>query len=219
MIDKLARIFGSKTKALEIVFLIQDLKPVVRQGFYDEELPKIIEFCKKNKLEIETSNYKVLLADNSHYSNKGIKIPEDDPRKGMHFVYISKDKGKAIMANVLEMKNDHRSFGMLLGYPKCCVDFYVKNASEMAKTDNDFLRQTVKSSKGYNYPFFSNIGKRSMDITLLSHFPCRFDCEESIKLAKKNLDLMKQHFPRLAERYQEELKGRVLMFDRFFEFE
>mgnify|MGYP006442004391 CR=1 FL=1 len=44
MIKKLSLIFGSKTKAEEMVYLVSDAKYVVRQGFYLEELPKIEKF-------------------------------------------------------------------------------------------------------------------------------------------------------------------------------
>src|SRR3989338_3539593 len=46
MIKKLSLIFGSKTKAQEIVLLLQDAKEVVRQGFTEEELFKVEQFCK-----------------------------------------------------------------------------------------------------------------------------------------------------------------------------
>ena len=54
MLDKLIEIFGSRTKALEILYLFKDLKPVVRHGFYDNELAKVVECCNKNKLAVET---------------------------------------------------------------------------------------------------------------------------------------------------------------------
>ena len=92
MINKLKHTFGSKSKAQEIVLLINDVKPVVRQGFYDNELIGVENFCKKNNLFFVTSKFKVLLADSGEYSNKGIRIKGDDKRPGMRFVYISKDE-------------------------------------------------------------------------------------------------------------------------------
>jgi len=58
MISKLARIFGSKTKAQEILLLVAGLKPVVRQGFYEYELPQVEQFCKENEIYlVNVSNY------------------------------------------------------------------------------------------------------------------------------------------------------------------
>jgi len=211
-------IFGSRTKALEILYLFKGLKPVVRQGFYENELASVVDFCNKNSLAIEISPYKVLLDDSAHYSNKGLKVSKDDPRRGMYFVYISKNANKAIMADAYEIKNDHRSLGMLLGYPQCCVDFYSRNRASMATTDNDFLRATIKDSKEYRYPYFNNISKRSMDLTLLNHFPCSFRCEASMEIAKNNFAFLKQYVPKTAEQFRTLLKGRVLVHDKFFEF-
>ena len=41
MSQKLVKIFGSNTKAQEIVLLLYETKEVVRQGFYDSELYKV----------------------------------------------------------------------------------------------------------------------------------------------------------------------------------
>ena len=50
MYQKLAKIFKTKTKADEILLLLDDQKEVVRQAFYEEEFPKIEDFCKKNNI-------------------------------------------------------------------------------------------------------------------------------------------------------------------------
>ena len=86
-IEDFKQIFGSKTKSLEIIYLMHGIKPVVRQGFYDYEIWKVKEFCKKNNLYYEVAPYKVILADGGKYSNKGIKARVDDPRGGMFFMY------------------------------------------------------------------------------------------------------------------------------------
>ena len=45
MITKLSAVFGSKTKAQEITLLLEGAKQVVRQGFYEGELPAVQKFC------------------------------------------------------------------------------------------------------------------------------------------------------------------------------
>lgn len=219
ILDDLRKIFGSRTAALEIVYLIKDLKPVVRQGYYKEELGKVVEFCKKNKLAIEISPYKIMIIDSDrNYSNKGMKIDANDPRRGMYFVYISKDEKKAAMADILEYRNDHRGLGLLLGYPSCCVDFFVKNEPVRSKLDNDYVIPALENSKGIRYPFYTNIIKRSIDITLLNHFPCSFNCEKSIEIAKKNLSLIGKIDMNVAMKYVQALKGKVNIATKSVEF-
>ena len=182
MIKKLSLIFGSKTKVQEILFVQDGAKEVVRQGFYEHELPKVEQYCKKNHLYLVKSRFKVLLADDSIYSNKGIRIPETDKRPGMFFVYISKEEEKAWLAAYNEMMNNSGELGKVLGYPECCVDYFTKNFSEI----NTDLQKPPTNP-------WTNLTKRDQDCVLISHFPCHADCHESIQMARVNLDVITAH--------------------------
>ncbi len=176
MIQQLAFTFGSKTKAQEIVLLLQNAKEVVRQGFYESELFKVEQFCQKNNLYLVKSTFKVLFADEEVYSNKGVRISEEDPRPGMYFVYISKDEQKAWLASYHELMQNHTNLGLVLGYPHCCIDFFCKNF-------------TARNSNPEHKPInpHTNLSKREQDLVILSHFPCCSDCIKSIKLGEKYL--------------------------------
>lgn len=176
MIKPLSLLFGSKSKAQEIVLLLQNAKEVVRQGFSEQELHRVEQFCQKNDLHLIKSNFKVLFADEGIYSNKGIRIPEDDKRPGMYFVYISKDEQKAWLASYYELMQNHQDLGLVLGYPACCVDFFCKNFKE----NNTNLQHSP------SHPH-TNLSRREHDLVILSHFPCRSECQESIKLGEKYL--------------------------------
>ena len=167
----LKTIFLTETKAQEIILLLNDVKEVVRQGFYDSELEKVKEFCQENKLFLVKSKFKVLL-DGNDYSNKGIRV-SDDPQ-GMFFVYLSKSEEKAWLASYYELVGDDLNLGLLLGYPKCCVDFFCQNFKE-EKTNLE-LKPTNP---------WTNLSQRDKDCVLLSHFPCSSDCQESVELGKK----------------------------------
>jgi len=220
MIRDLIRVFGTKTKALEILYLIEDVKPVVRQGFYEDELGQVEEFCRLNNLYIEKSDFKVIIldAEDGRYSNKGIKLDLNDPRRGMLFVYISKDEKLAAAANAYEFKNDHANLGLTLGYPKCCVNFFVKYEPIQSKLTNDYIDLVFKNSKGVKFQFYTNISKRDFDITLLNHFPCSFGCRFSIDLAKKHLDVLRKYDIKLAKEFINKLKCRVRIDGKEIEF-
>ena len=179
MIKQLSLIFGSKTKAQEILFLLHNQKEVVRHGFYEEALPSVQRYCEKHNLTLVKSKFKVLLADETSYSNKGIKIPGEDKRPGMYFVYIAKDEQKAWHASYFELMNNDRDLGRVLGYPNCCVDFFCKRFTP----DNPNLQLTPTN-------LWTNLSKREQDAILISHFPCSSDCQESIQLAKKYLETL-----------------------------
>ena len=179
MIKKLSLIFGSKTKAQEVILLVHNTKQVIRQGFYEHELPKIEKFCENNNLCIVKSKFKVLLADETSYSNKGIRIKWDDKRPGMYFVYISKDQEKAWLASYYELMQNDLDLGKILGYPTCCVEFFCKRFSE----NNPNLQLQPTNA-------FTNLTKREHDLVLISHFPCNSSCEQSVSLAKSYLDTL-----------------------------
>ena len=182
MFKSLSFIFGSKTKAQEILFLLHGAKAVVRQGFYDTELPKVENFCQEHNIYLVKSKFKVLLVDETEYSNKGLRIPEEDKRPGMYFVYLSKDEQKAWLASYYELMSNDRDLGILLGYPHCCVDFFCKRFSE----NNPNLQLPPKNP-------YTNLTKREQDCVLLSHFPCNSECPESIVLAKNYLNVITQY--------------------------
>ena len=181
MIQELSPIFTSKSKAQEVVLLLHDAKEVVRQGFYQQELPAVEKFCRENNLYLVKSKFKVILDDENHFTNKGVRIPEKDPRMGMYFIYISKDETKAYLASYYELINDHRKLGLLLGYPECCVDFFCQNFDE--NNTNLELKPTN---------MYTNISKRNEDFVLISHFPCSSDCKKSIELGKKYFEVLER---------------------------
>lgn len=183
MISQLTTIFGSKTKAQEIVLLLKDAKEVVRQGFYEIELSAVEEFCKENNLSLVKSKFKVLLEDkNKIFSNKGIRIDEKDPRPGMWFVYLSKDEQKALFASYAELTNNHAELGRLLGYPSCCIEFFCRNFNET----NTNLELSPTNP-------WTNLSLRDKDAVLLSHFPCNSDCVESVKLAQRYFEVISKN--------------------------
>ncbi|MBI2572859.1 DUF483 domain-containing protein [Candidatus Woesearchaeota archaeon] len=184
----LTRTFGSYSKAQEILFLLKDVKEVVRHGFYEEQLERVEDFCAAHKLTLVKSTFKVLLADAQAYSNKGVRVPAEDSRDGMYFVYISKDDEKAYLASYYELMNDQKQLGLLLGYPECCVEFFC--ASFSAKNPNP---QHAALNP------WTNLSKRSSDCVLLSHFPCSSRCPSSITMARAFHNLIKQEDPVRAD--------------------
>lgn len=219
-IDELKRIFGSTAKSQEILCLLHGLKPVVRQGFYDHEIGRVKDFCRKHHLAIEIAPYKVVLSDpHQRYSNKGFKAKINDPRRGMYFVYISRDARKAGMANAYEYKDNHEELGKLLGYPGCCIEMFLKNEPERNKLDNDYTICTFRNSEGNKFSFYNNILKRPQDKTLLSHFPCSFNCKPSEDLGRRFYRLIAEIDPEQARVIYRELKRKVKINNRDFEFQ
>ncbi|MBW2992235.1 DUF483 domain-containing protein [Candidatus Woesearchaeota archaeon] len=201
MIEELKGRLGSLNKALEFFYLINDLKPVCRFGFYEQDINNIKKLCFENKLHITTSNFKVLLDSRENindFNNKGYKTSLLNPFPGMIFTYISKDMDLANLAKYLENANKIGKLGELLGYPDCCTDFFIQNMDEQAKKNNDFVLPVLNNSEGVVFPKELNIAARYFDFNLLPFFPHSFNCEKALKLAKAYLATIINNDPSLA---------------------
>jgi len=190
----LSIIFGSMTKAQEILLLLEGTKPLVRQGFYEDEFPAVEKFCEENKLFLVKSRFKVLLEE-SDYTNKGLRVPLSDSRLGMLFVYLAKEEANAWLAAYYELIEDHYNLGLLLGYPECCVRYFMQNFSP--ENTNLVLPPTN---------MYTNLTKRDQDLVIISHFPCSSDCKDSIEIGKKYLEVIEKKEPERSNELKENLK-------------
>tara|TARA_Y100000310_G_scaffold342824_1_gene447666 strand:+ start:1686 stop:2528 length:843 start_codon:yes stop_codon:yes gene_type:complete len=213
MIDNLLKIFTNYTRSLEILYLLNDIKKTVRLDANDIELKKIRDFCSKESLHLELSDFKVIkIADEGKgsYANIVKRVPVTYSGSGLHHIYLSKDKNKAIFLKLLESKNDDKAVGELLDYPQCCIDFFMKNKEKQQKIQNDYILPALNNSEEFKFPFYTNHAIRYFDVTLLSHFPHSFNCKESIEIAKNNLQCIKKYSEELGNKFETMLKCPVL---------
>jgi len=211
MLQDLRKIFQSNIKSLEILYILEGIKPSARIMVKEEEKDKILDFFKEKGLNYTLSDFKVIKQDRDKvYSDKGIKVPIDSEKKGYFFVYVSKDKKLAEKAKNLENENKHKELGILLGYPKCCAEFFEKHFEEESKKQNDFTLSSLKNSDGFQFPFYANIAARHFDLALLNHFPCSFNCKDSIELAKKHLAVIEKYDKEAAGIIKGMLEGAIV---------
>ncbi|MBI2558034.1 hypothetical protein HYW20_01820 [Candidatus Woesearchaeota archaeon] len=209
MIPQLQQIFHSIIKSLEVLYVIEGVKPCARILVFEDESNKVLDFLNENKLSASISDFKVVKQNtqSEFYSDKSIKIPKDSPQKGYFFVYVSRGTETAEKAKIAEDNNKHKELGLLLGYPECCCEFFEKNFNEK---NADLTLKILENSEGYNFSFYSNIAARHFDVSLLSHFPHSFGCEPSIEIAKSNLKAMHKHSKQLANMFSGILQSAVV---------
>jgi len=209
MIQQLQQIFRSIIKSLEVLYVIEGVKPCARIIVFEDELGKVINFLNENNLNNAVSDFKVLkqAAQSEFYSDKSVKMPKDDARKGHLFVYLSKNKGAAEKAKLSEEKNNHIGLGLLLGYPECCCEFFERNFNGK---NADLTLKALQNSNGLEFPFHTNIAARHFDVSLLSHFPHSFGCKQSIRIAENNLKIIQNHSKPLSAMFSGILPGAVV---------
>ena len=185
-------------KSQEIILLLENVKLVVRQGFYKHELPAVQQFCQQYSLHLVPSTFKVLLDDEHTFTNKGLRIPETDPREGLYFVYLAQEEQLAYLASYYELTNNHRELGLLLGYPRCCIQFFI----------NSFHKNNLNPEHKPTNPW-TNLTQRELDFCLLSHFPCSSECSKSIQQAQHYFNTIKKNNPSYAQKLLQTLSTTI----------
>lgn len=212
MLDSLTKNLHSITKSLEIIYVIEGIKDASRIIVNEEQLNNCIGIFKNFNLHVAISDFKIKkeVDELRGYSDKGFRIDKNSSEKGQVFLYVSRKKENAEKAKYFEANNEHYNFGKILGYPECCIDFFTKNFPIESKKKNDYVLASLKNSDGYKFPFYNNVAIRHLDLTLLSHFPCNFNCKASLEIAKLRLKSIRALSPELYEIFDGMLKCAVI---------
>lgn len=209
MIQQLQQIFHSIIKSLEVLYIIEDVKPCARILVFEDEIQNVQNFLNKNKINTTISDFKVVkqTTQSEFYSDTSTKIPKNSSQKGHFFVYLSKNEETTKKAKLMEEKDNNKELGELLGYPECCCDFFINNFNEK---NTDLTRKILANSNGYEFSFYTNIAGRHFDVALLSHFPHSFECNPSIKIAKDHLRIIQKYSKQLAVMFSGILQSVVV---------
>ena len=117
MIELLCQKFGSFSKAMDILYVLEGSKPCARIMIFEPQYRDLSTFLESKRLCVERSNFKVVKSEVDNYSDKGEKIPGNSPKQGYYFAYIAKNREIANKAKESEDTGDHAELGLLLGYP------------------------------------------------------------------------------------------------------
>jgi hypothetical protein len=159
------------------------------------------------------------------------------PQNLDYIVYITKSKNLAGELSEAEKNGNVKKVGEILGYPECCVNFYIDIHKNLMKKGNlccteSFLNTKSKPNFHTNniFNFNSKISGQVeklrtvqqlnktdefMDYFLISHIPCSYDCKESVKMGRDVLRILKAELPEFANEIASALKHPFLVFDDF----
>lgn len=192
-IQQLVSLTRSRIKALELFFVLEGKKKVARQLYTHDQFSKIETFCHLQQLYLVKSPKKIALLDTHEaFSNTGTFTTSPD---GLYLVYISKDEHDAHMACLCELREQHTLLGELLGYPVCCIKYFLTHFS--AKSTDLSL-----PSKYWQL----NVLQRKNDYSLIFHFPCSGECLVSLGQAKTDFELLEKKERSFAEELQKHLQ-------------
>lgn len=201
----------------ELLAVKHGLKPVLRTVTQKCNAKNIKKVCRKNGLLYMIKPFTQLY---------GVHLDQ-----AINIIYISKSRDLLKKAYLSEKSEDRKSLGELLGYPRCCVEFfshqlkhsklpfpvktYIKTRGKPSFLVNNILKlESRLSSKALEeYQKNPDFANRISHLFLISHVPCSYTCKKSIKMGREILDLLKREEPELAEEIVFRLKRPVLYFD------
>ena len=163
------------------------------------------DFSEKCELYASGSDYRIILKKDTgkgSFGNKAVGTARIDSKEGYRYYYIARSKKIADEAKNAEFSRDSDKFGRSLGFPRCCGEFYRKYYELAKQKQFDFTLYTLKETReDYPYDFYNNNASRYFGYSLLSHFPCSFNCKESSSLAKSYYDVLKKYSKKWADMF------------------
>lgn len=107
------------------------------------------------------------------------RSPAEDRRP----LYVGPDRDlltRAVRAEVSRTLDGARELGLLLGYPRCCVEAFVEHATDR-RAHRLWARALERTASG-RLDARLNVLDHAI-FSYVSWFPCRFDCDASLRLA------------------------------------
>jgi len=187
-----------------------------RLGVHPKYYNSIIALFKQFDIKYVIGNYRYtykLDVGKGGWSNKfGDETYINDKNSyGDYFFYIADNIEKAKISRDNEETEQEAEFGETLGIPSCCADFYVDNADKAMEKQNDFVTLVLEntySDPPYNY--WNNYVAQYFGYSLLSFFPCSFDCKESIIVSKQIYNILYDIYPEFSDQFLYYHKQNIL---------
>jgi len=209
---------------LGLISILYNIREVARIESSLNFIDKLKKICKENSiyytlcLREETADAHPFDEKNRDL-HKNIKHFKDEIKilkKNKYYMYISKSLEKCKKAKKADINHDTKQLGELLGYPKCCIEVHHKRELPKEIDINlaifhDITNRGIKEEDTYS--FYNNVLVPTY--ALLHHFPCKWNCEESIKIGMKNLQVLKEYDEEISKAYEESLKSHVYLTNKF----
>lgn len=204
---KLAQAILNKSEFIELVAVLAGIKPAMRLCVDGVKSRSLSELASSLGLAYIEAPY-VIVSGNStggfiHTAHIEYRKPVSDA--DLRHVYLGADHLAAHLVQTFETTDDRR-FGLALGYPKCCVEFFCQHYS----TEHFDLIADVGAPTNYIYNWQINRACRHFDYGLISHFPCHWDCPVSMQIAQDTHNALEKADAKLAAETAQCLESDVI---------
>ncbi len=148
------------------------------------------------------------------YSNSMASVRSARPGSGWwRALLVSWDLELACVAWLALLFGWDDLLGGLLGYPECCrTSFRRRWPAAQLDFAGDVAMVTAESGDSERaFPWGLNVYGRYFGFELIQHFPCDFDCQDSLSIAKRNHGTLRLFRPALAASLEQQLRSIVML--------
>lgn len=145
------------------------------------------------------------------FSNLAAEVPAVAGSGGQRGLLLAADAAQAMLGWLSLLCRWDAFLGRLLGYPACCADAFATRWNEARDHhQGDVAGLVAKTGGSGPFPWPLNPFLRYGGLELVPHFPCRYDCPESLALARRLLAALELAEPEHAAALRRDLPALVL---------
>ena len=170
---------------IEWLTLIEGVRPAIYQSVDPKHLFEKMNVAMKNGFSVIPI---AQIQKNEGYSSGSENF--DISSEWNYRVIITKQEHANEIINIPDLAKNNAKLGEILGYPKCCQDFFLRTwGSGQVDTTWDQYAETG-SADG---PVEANILWRWMGVRWVSHLPCSFQCQATVDIGRQTREIMRKH--------------------------
>lgn len=130
-----------------------------------------------------------------YYSYSSTTVEADTGKPFLFRFVLGTSQNVLDFKRIFDAGND-RMMGKLLGFPSCCSDFFEQTWVEQGLIDTTWAMAIATATPHAEVKTIELIGDshanilwRWMGIRAVTHLPCRFDCQPTVELGKKLIEV------------------------------
>lgn len=183
------------------------------------EIEMFLPIAQQNRLKVVLSKEKYIHRPDigkGGWSNTVERAVHSTHPDGLFNVYIASDALLAEMSIRCEEQSNQDEFGLLLGIPDCCRQAYIRANPVARLKQNDFVPLVLDNTTGSApYNFWNNYVSQYFGRSLLSFFPCSFNCPYAAQFAQDTFAILRQCSNAWAMRFVKFQQSNILYTEYF----
>lgn len=219
-----AHIFGSRASLctappLDLRLVAYGAKPMALISGPEEYLAGLRRWAEGHSLVALLSPHQFLpIADEGKGGYCNLTGAQEPARAGSgshRRLLVASDQNQVMLGWLSLLFGWDDFLARLLGYPDCCSKaFAMRWPQAAAEHQGDLSTATIEASAAGPFDWRYNIFGRYFGREIVQHFPCNFQCAETLRIANRVAASIELFEPSLADSIQETLNSSVLYTER-----